>query len=107
MLQPGEAFIDFIAVSEKARYAAAQHTYNRPSMQDVRLCDLFLSNSHLPKHAGIYCQSTLAYSLCIQYKLGTCNHTVVVAVLPKPWDNCTCLHCPKLENLMLQLFHDY
>ena len=43
ILHPGEAFIDFIAVSEKARYAAAQHTQDGLHIQGWQFYNLYLS----------------------------------------------------------------
>ena len=54
ILRPGEAFIDFIAVSEKARYAAAQYTLDRLNVQYLQLCNLCMSYGHLPKYACVF-----------------------------------------------------
>ena len=53
ILRPGEAFIDFIAVSEKARYAAAQYRLDGLYMQGLYFCDLFLSGKR-PAQTGLY-----------------------------------------------------
>lgn len=69
ILHPGEAFIDFIAVSEKARYDAAQYPQDKLSVQGMRLCHVFFSSSHLLKRACILDLSILAYSLRIRIKI--------------------------------------